>query len=80
LVGLADDLRTRIPHQHASHELWLRAFIAVAYAFGFRKSELLKMSIRQVDLLNRTITLEKQEMIHLSPSRNSANMRLGSYE
>ena len=32
--------------------------MAVGYAFGFRKSELLKMHVRQVDLLNRTITLD----------------------
>jgi len=32
--------------------------LAVAYSFGFRKGELLQMRTRQVDLLNRTITLD----------------------
>ena len=39
-------------------ETWLRAFLAVAYSFGFRAGELLKMRVRQVDLLDRTIRLE----------------------
>lgn len=39
-------------------EPWLRAMLAVAYSFGFRKGELLQMRTRQVDLLNRTITLD----------------------
>jgi integrase len=37
---------------------WLRAMLAIAYRFGFRKGELLNMRVRQVDLLNRTIRLE----------------------
>jgi integrase len=32
--------------------------LAVAYSFGFRKGELLQMRTQQVDLLNRTITLD----------------------
>jgi integrase len=32
--------------------------LAVAYSFGFRKGELLQMRTRQIDLLNRTITLD----------------------
>jgi integrase len=39
-------------------ELWLRAILAVAYTFGFRRSELLSLKVRQVDLLARTIHLE----------------------
>jgi integrase len=39
-------------------EPWMRAMLAVGYTFGFRKAELLDMRVRQVDLLNRTITLE----------------------
>jgi integrase len=39
-------------------ELWLKAALAVAYTFGFRKSELLlKMTVRQVDLKARSIRL-----------------------
>ncbi|HXN24604.1 MAG TPA: site-specific integrase [Candidatus Dormibacteraeota bacterium] len=41
-------------------ELWLRALIAAAYTFGFRKAELLSMRVRQVDLLDRTIRLRAQ--------------------
>jgi len=37
---------------------WMRAMLAVAYSFGFRKGELLQMRTQQVDLLNRTITLD----------------------
>ncbi len=40
---------------------WLRALLAVAYAFGFRRSELLNLRIRQVDLLHRIINLEAFE-------------------
>jgi integrase len=39
-------------------ELWLRAILAVAYTFGFRRSELLSLKVRQVDLLAGTIHLE----------------------
>lgn len=40
-------------------DVWLRAFIAAAYSFGFRKGELLKLRVRQVDLLERLIVLEE---------------------
>jgi integrase len=39
-------------------ELWLRAILAVAYTFGFRRGELLKLRVRQVDLLAGTIHLD----------------------
>ena len=38
--------------------LWLRALIAVAYSYGFRKGELLSLRVRQVDLMDRWLTLE----------------------
>jgi len=38
--------------------LWLRAMLAVAYTFGFRRGELLGMRVRQIDLLNRMIVLD----------------------
>jgi integrase len=38
-------------------ESWLRVMLALAYSFGFRKAELLNLKCRQVDLLNRTLTL-----------------------
>jgi len=39
-------------------ELWLRAILAVAYTFGFRRSELLSLRVRQVDLLAGIIHLD----------------------
>jgi integrase len=36
---------------------WLKALIAVAYNFGFRKSELLGLRVNQVDLNERSISL-----------------------
>jgi integrase len=44
-----------------ARELWLRALLATAYSFGFRKSELLELRVRQVDLLNRSIRLNAGE-------------------
>jgi integrase len=41
-----------------SGELWFRAILAVAYTFGFRRGELLKLRVRQVNLLAGTIHLE----------------------
>jgi integrase len=38
---------------------WLRALVACAYSFGFRKGELLNLRVRQVDLLGRWISLEE---------------------
>src|SRR5581483_7861461 len=42
--------------KHAT-ELWLRGLLAVAYNFGFRKSELLHLRVNQIDLFGRTIRL-----------------------
>jgi integrase len=42
-------------------ELWLRDLLATAYAFGFRKGELLELRVRQVDLTNRSIRLNAGE-------------------
>jgi integrase len=39
-------------------EPWLRALIAVAYTYGFRKGELLNLRVRQVDLIDKWIELE----------------------
>lgn len=41
-----------------SAELRLRALLATAYTFGFRKGELLDLRVRQVNLIDRTITLD----------------------
>ncbi len=40
-------------------ELSLKALIACAYSFGFRKGELLNLHVRQVDLMDRLIELEE---------------------
>lgn len=39
--------------------LWLRSLIACAFAFGFRRGELLGLRVRQIDLLDRWIELEQ---------------------
>ena len=43
--------------QKACKHDWLRALLAVAYNFGFRKSELLGLNVSQVDLKAQTIRL-----------------------
>jgi integrase len=37
--------------------LWLRAFLEVAYSYGWRRGELLDLRVRHVDLSSRTIRL-----------------------
>jgi integrase len=55
--GFVEDQKYLKLAKHAD-ELWLKAILATAYAFGFRKSELLlNMKVRQIDLENRTIRL-----------------------
>ena len=39
-------------------DLYLRAMLALAYSFGFRKGELLNLKVSNVDLLARTVRLE----------------------
>jgi integrase len=39
-------------------ELWLRAFLELAYTYGWRKGELLQLRVQQVNLANRTIRLD----------------------
>jgi integrase len=52
--GFVEEPQYREMVKHAP-ELWLRSMLAVAYTFGFRKSELLKMRANQVDLSSQTI-------------------------
>ena len=40
-----------------AHELWLRGLLTTYYTFGFRRAELLKLSVRQVNLRDNTINL-----------------------
>lgn len=42
-------------------ELWLQAFLAVAYKFGLRRGELLSLRVGQVDLKERVIRLNAGE-------------------
>ena len=46
-----DALQANCPHP------WLRALMAIAYNFGFRRAELLGLRVDQIDLQNRTISL-----------------------
>jgi integrase len=39
-------------------ELWLRAFLEMGYSYGWRKSELLGLRVRQINLDHRTIRLD----------------------
>jgi len=41
-----------------SSELWFRALLEVARTYGWRKGELLRMKVKEVDLLARTLRLE----------------------
>jgi integrase len=58
--GFVEETQYRKLAEHAK-ELWLRALLATAYTFGFRKGELLNLQVRQVDLANRTIRLNAGE-------------------
>jgi site-specific recombinase XerD len=40
-----------------AHELWLRGLLATYYTFGFRRTELLNLRVRQVNLTHNTIDL-----------------------
>jgi integrase len=44
--------------EHAS-QLWLRAFIACCYTFGFRRGEMLNLRVRQCDFFDVWIQLEE---------------------
>ncbi len=39
-------------------DLWLRTFLALGFTFGFRKSEMLSLRVRNVDLLDGSLTLD----------------------
>jgi integrase len=54
--GFLTDEQYQKLQKHSKHR-WLRAFMAVAYTFGFRKQELLGLRVRHVDLKGRTIHL-----------------------
>lgn len=59
-----NDPRTAFLEQHDydnlrlhAHALWLRGLLAAYYTFGFRRAELLKLRVRQVNIIDNTINL-----------------------
>ncbi len=58
---LRDDQYDRLAQECAKEGLWLRALLAVAYNYGWRKGELVNLRVGQVDLPSRTIRLEVGE-------------------
>lgn len=58
--GFVNDEQYKKLCDHCSDH-WLRAILALAYSFGFRKGELLNLRVRQIDLLSRTLTLNAGE-------------------
>jgi len=56
-TGFVEDAQFKKLTEHAS-ELWLRLFLELAYTYGWRKSELLHLKVRQVDLFSRLIRLD----------------------
>jgi integrase len=56
--GFVTDAQYRVLAANAKL-LWLRALIAVAYSFGFRRGELLNLRVRQVDFFGRWLELEQ---------------------
>jgi integrase len=53
-----DEQYDQLGRECGKEGLWLRALVAVAYNYGWRRSELLELKVRQVDLAARTIDLE----------------------
>ena len=51
-------MNTLLARECNKEGLWLRALLTAAYSFAFRKSELLNLRVRQVDLLSRVIQLD----------------------
>jgi integrase len=56
---LEDAQYTKLADEAGKVGLWLRAMLAVAGNFAWRKGELLNLRVRQVDLLAREIRLEQ---------------------
>ena len=63
--------------QEACKDVWLRALLSIAFYFGLRKAELLRMRVGDVNMEDRTIRLrrdheERQRQERLRWSRKSA--------
>ena len=56
-TGFIEEPQYRKLLSHAD-ELWLKAVLATAYTFGFRRSELLNLRVRNIDLLGKRISLD----------------------
>lgn len=48
----------RLAEEAAKDGLWMRLLLEAAYAYGWRRGELLKLRVRQVDLRNCTLRLD----------------------
>ena len=62
-TGFLEDEEFCIIAANAS-ELWLRAFLQIAYDLGWRRSEILGLRCRQVNLLRRTLMLDTSKNDH----------------
>ena len=60
-TGSVVETQSRTAAEKAVGQLWLRTMLALAYTYGFRRSEMLKMRVGQVDLFARTIRLNPGE-------------------
>jgi integrase len=56
-TGFVDDKQFALLTASAG-ELWLRAFLEIAYTYGWRKRELLNLRVRQVDLIGKNLRLD----------------------
>jgi excisionase family DNA binding protein len=56
-TGFLEDAQFKKLIENA-HELWLRLFLELSFTYGWRRSELLHLKVRQVDLLSRLIRLD----------------------
>lgn len=56
-TGFVDDKQFALLTASAG-ELWLRAFLEIAYTYGWRKQELLNLRVRQVDILGHSLRLD----------------------
>jgi integrase len=56
-VGLVEDAEYEILTSQQM-ELWLRTFLELGYTYGWRKRELLRLRVRQIRLVQRSIRLD----------------------
>jgi integrase len=56
-IGFVEEAQYNLLAAHAP-ENWLQAMVLNGYTYGFSKSELLSLRVRQIDLLNKKIRLE----------------------